>query len=103
MLLQGDFGYTTYNDLETAPTTLKYENRWTEDENNRNSLVPRPGSKNPSNWLYSDYRNHNTSYIRLKSLAIGYDLSQHIFDKTKFLDLRVYLVGTNLVTLSILS
>ena len=103
MLFQGAFGYTTYIDLESAPTVLKYENRWTEEVNSKNSLVPRPGSKNPANWWYSDYRNHNTSYIRLKNMAIGYSLNSSLLSKYKISKLRVYVAGTNLLTFSTLS
>lgn len=103
LLFQGAFGYTTYIDLESAPTVLKYENRWTEEVNNKNSLVPRPGSKNPANWWYSDYRNHNTSYIRLKNMAIGYSLNSSLLSKYKINKLRVYVAGTNLLTFSSLN
>lgn len=103
LLLQGAFGYTSYIDLESAPTTLKYENRWTEKENNPNSLVPRPGSKNIANWWYSDYRNHNASYLRIKNLSLGYNAGKELLKKTGLSQMRVYLAGTNLFTLSSLS
>lgn len=100
MLFQGAFDYTTYIDLDTAPTDLKYENRWTEEENSKHSLVPRPGSKNPANWYYSDYRNHNTSYVRLKSAALGYTLNDKFLKKINLSNFRVYVAGTNLLTFS---
>ena len=103
MLFQGAFDYTTYIDLESAPTVLKYENRWTEEINDKTSLVPRPGSKNPANWWYSDYRNHNASYIRLKNMSLGYTLSPRTLEKVKINGMRVYVAGTNLLTLSNLS
>ncbi|SHF74955.1 TonB-linked outer membrane protein, SusC/RagA family [Mariniphaga anaerophila] len=103
MLFQGAFGYTSYIDLETAPTVLKFENRWTETENNKNSLVPRPGSKNPANWWYSDYRNHNASYVRLKNMSVGYTLNSNLLDRLKMSNLRVYVAGTNLFAISSLS
>lgn len=99
-LFQGAFGYTTYIDLEDAPTTLKYENRWTEKENNKWSLVPRPGSENPANWWTSDYRTHNAQYLRLKSLSLGYSLGKKALAATKLANLRVYIAGTNLFTLT---
>lgn len=99
-VFQGAFGYTTYIDLESAPTTLKYENRWTSQENSPNSLVPRPGSKNLANWWYSDYRNHNTSYLRLRSLSLGYEFNEKLLKTLKMSKLRVYVAGTNLFTLS---
>lgn len=100
MLFQGAFGYTTYIDLESAPTTLKYENRWTEKTNDKDALVPRPGSKNTANWWYSDYRNHNSSYVRLKSLAFGYELDKKTLETIKLSRLRFFIAGTNLLTFS---
>lgn len=102
-LFQGSFGYSSYIDLESAPTTLKFENRWTEEENNKWSLVPRPGSEVTSNWWTSDYRTHDAWYLRLKSLSIGYELGKKALDATKLAKLRFYLAGTNLFTITNLS
>lgn len=97
-LFQGSFGYSTYIDLETAPTALKFENRWTEKENDKWSLVPRPGSMNTANWYTSDYRIHNASYLRLKNFTFGYELGEKALKATKLAKLRVYVAGTNLLT-----
>lgn len=101
-LLQGAFDYTTYIDLETAPSVLKFENRWTIEENDPNSLVPRPGGAS-TNGLYSDYRNHNTSYLRLKNFTFGYEFPKLWLSKLGVERLRVYFAGTNLFTLSSLN
>lgn len=98
-LFQGAFDYTTYIDLETATSVLKFENRWTIEENDPNSLVPRPGGAS-TNGLYSDYRNHNTSYLRLKNFTFGYEFPQLWLSKLGVERLRIYLAGTNLFTLS---
>lgn len=102
-LFQGGFGYTTYIDLESAPTTLKYEHRWTSEENDPNAYVPRPGSKNVANWWYSDYRNHNSAYVRLKNLSVGYQLTGRVLETMKLSNVRLYLAGMNLFTVSTLS
>ncbi|ADY53640.1 TonB-dependent receptor [Pseudopedobacter saltans DSM 12145] len=102
-VFQGAWGYTTYIDLETAPTTLKYDNRWTSEKNNSDALVPRPGSKNVANWWYSDYRNHNTRYLRLRSLSLGYEFNDRILKSLKMSKLRVYAAGSNLFTITNLS
>lgn len=101
-MLQGAFDYTTYIDLETAPSVLKFENRWTIEENDPNSLVPRPGGAS-TNGLYSDYRNHNTSYLRLKNFTFGYEFPKLWLSKLGVERLRVYFAGTNLFTLSSLN
>ncbi len=98
-LFQGAFGYTTYIDLTKAASTLKYDNRWTEKENNPNSLVARPGGAS-TNKYYSDFNNHNTAYLRLKNLSIGYELPKGLVSKASIQQLRIYIAGTNLFTLS---
>ena len=98
-LFQGAFGYTTYIDLTKAASTLKYDNRWTEKENNPNSLVARPGGAS-TNKYYSDFNNHNTAYLRLKNLSIGYELPKGLVSKAGIQQLRIYIAGTNLFTLS---
>lgn len=102
-LFQGAFDYTTYIDLETAPTELRSKHRWTEAENNRGARVPRPGSQNGANWWYSDYRNHSTSYLRLKMMSLGYDLKDAWTRKVGLSKARIYVAGTNLFTISSLS
>lgn len=98
-LFQGAFGYTTYIDLTKAASTLKYDNRWTEKENNPNSLVARPGGAS-TNKYYSDFNNHNTAYLRLKNLSIGYELPKGLVSKAGIQQLRIYIAGINLFTLS---
>lgn len=98
-LFQGAFGYTTYIDLTKAASTLKYDNRWTEKENNPNSLVARPGGAS-TNKYYSDFNNHNTAYLRLKNLSIGYELPKGLVSEAGIQQLRIYIAGTNLFTLS---
>ena len=98
-LFQGALGYTTYIDLTKAASTLKYDNRWTEKENNPNSLVARPGGAS-TNKYYSDFNNHNTAYLRLKNLSIGYELPKGLVSKAGIQQLRIYIAGTNLFTLS---
>lgn len=98
-LFQGAFGYTTYLDMVKAASTLKYDNRWTEKENNPNSLVARPGGASTNNF-YSDFNNHNTAYLRLKNLSIGYEVPKSLLNKVGIQQLRIYAAGTNLFTLS---
>ncbi len=100
-LFQGAFDYTTYVFLEGAKTSLRHENRWTEKNNDPYALVARPGGA-PTNHYYSDYRLHDTAYIRLKSASLGYELPENLLSKIGVSKLRVYLAGTNLFTLSTL-
>jgi len=48
---------------------------------------------------YSEYNVHNSSYIRLKSLEIGYSLSQEMLKRTGIKNVRFYINGYNLFTI----
>jgi TonB-linked SusC/RagA family outer membrane protein len=110
-LFQGAWGYTTSVSLDIdriggderiLATDLLFNNRWTFENNNPNAKVPRPGGS-LSNRLYSDYRNHSVSYIRLKSASLGYEIPGEVLNKLKISNIRIFLAGTNLFTLSSLS
>lgn len=102
-LFQGAFDYTTYIDLAGASTELQFKSYWDEKTNNRaDALLPRP-SGSSTNWFYSDYRNHNTAYMRLKNLALGYEVPVTLLTKIGIDRFRLYVAGTNLFTISSLS
>ncbi|MDR2920820.1 MAG: TonB-dependent receptor [Tannerella sp.] len=99
-LFQGAFDYTTYVDLSAAPTNLNYRNNWNEKTNNKaNALLPRPAGS-ATNGYYSDYRNHNTTYMRLKNLSLGYEVPVSLLTKIGVSRFRLYVAGTNLFTLT---
>lgn len=98
-LFQGAFGYSTYIDALTFPTTLQFEQRWTKENNNPDAKVPRLGGSASNGWG-SDYWYKNTAYIRLKNLSIGYTIPQAVVQKIGLQKVRVYFAGTNLLTFS---
>jgi TonB-linked SusC/RagA family outer membrane protein len=102
VLFQGAFGYTTYIWMDPLYTDYAFSHRWTEENNDPHALVPRVGS-NGANGLTSDYWTHNTSYIRLKNAALGYNIPKKILKKINVDKIRIYVAGTNLLTLSSLS
>ena len=79
--------------------------RWTEENNNTNAMYPRLsygssglGQNNntqPSSWWIRDI-----DFLRLKTAEIGYTLPATISDKIKVKNIRIYLRGTNLFTIS---
>jgi TonB-linked SusC/RagA family outer membrane protein len=101
-MFQGAFGYDTYIYLEGAKTSILYDNRWTDVNNNINAIVPRPGGS-PTNGYFSDYRLHATAYIRLKNASLGYELPNNLLKLSGISKLRIYVAGTNIFTLSTLS
>ncbi len=98
-LFQGAFGYNTYINLQQYPNSVEYDLRWTEKDNNTNALVPRLGGAG-TNFYTSDYRYKSTSYLRLKTASFGYEVPKYLLDKAGISKLRVYVAGTNLLTLS---
>jgi TonB-linked SusC/RagA family outer membrane protein len=99
LLFQGAFGYTTYVWMDPLYTDYAFSHRWTEENNDPRAIVPRVGS-NGANGLNSDYWTHNTSYIRLKNAALGYTVPKKILSRVNIEQIRIYLAGTNLLTLS---
>lgn len=98
VLFQGAFDYYVYNNLRRGiGSTAMYKNRWTEENNNPNALVPRLGSI-ASGGGYSDFYLTNSNYIRLKNLSFGYTLPKEWVEKAGIDNLRLYFAGTNLLT-----
>lgn len=78
-----------------------YDNRWTEQNNNKWSTVPRQyiGGK-ANNKFTSDYWLINANYLRLKTLSLGYNVPSNWLSKVAIENARIYLAGTNLFTIS---
>ncbi|GGH08197.1 TonB-dependent receptor [Sphingobacterium alkalisoli] len=84
------------------------ENRWisadisgdpaTEDPN---ASYPRLSfGANPNNFRESTYWLRDGQYIRLKTVDIGYSIPKHLANRIKTNNIRIFLVGTNLLTWS---
>tara|TARA_R110002050_G_scaffold173352_1_gene305511 strand:+ start:24743 stop:28168 length:3426 start_codon:yes stop_codon:yes gene_type:complete len=79
--------------------------RWTVENNDTNAMYPRlsygssgVGQNNntqPSSWWIRDI-----DFLRLKTAELGYTLPGTISDKVKVKNIRLYLRGTNLFTIS---
>lgn len=102
VFFQGAFGYTVNTDIYSSKIALSsklYELRWTEQNNDANALAPRLGGSSSNNWV-SDYSLRDAAYLRLKNIALGYDLPKTMLNKLKLQKLRIYMAATNLFTLS---
>lgn len=101
-LFQGAFDYITnigvIND-SFFQTSIRYDLRWTAENNNINSIIPRIGGSSSNGWS-SDFYNRKTSYLRLKNFSIGYNVPENWLNKINIQKLRIYLAATNLFTLS---
>ncbi len=77
-------------------------NRWILGENeDPNAEYPRlTYGENPNNMLQSSYWLRNGSYMRLKTLDIGYSFPRAWVNKIHLNKARIFFVGTNLLTFS---
>jgi TonB-linked SusC/RagA family outer membrane protein len=97
-LFQGAFDF--YSNVNPHPySTVYYNERWTTASNNRNALVPRLGGSASNGWN-SDYRTIRADYVRLKTLTLGYNLPAKWLKPVYLRNVRLYVAGTNLFTLS---
>jgi hypothetical protein len=71
-----------------------YANRWTPE--NPTSDIPRVNEGSGS--YYSSYGIEDGSYLRLKTVALGYNLPSKVFGKSFLQSLRVYVSAQNLWT-----
>ncbi|MGJ1265708.1 SusC/RagA family TonB-linked outer membrane protein [Sphingobacterium spiritivorum] len=74
-----------------------YNNRWTPE--NTNTKLFRTGGAGPSG-RYSSRTIEDGSYLRLKTVSIGYNLPAKITNKMKIQKLRINFSGQNLLTLT---
>lgn len=102
MFLQFQHGSTMWNSMEYFTGVGLYltnqmsymKDRWTED--NPTSDIPAVNSRDN---IPSTYFLQNSSFLRLKSLTLNYDLSSAIFKQSDY-KLNVFFSGTNLFLLT---
>jgi TonB-linked SusC/RagA family outer membrane protein len=104
IFFQGAFGYSLYNmnrlvlESTTSTDALK---RWVAGTN-ENTDIPREGYFLSTYGSYVNSRFvENASYIRLKSVSLGYNVPVNLIKQVKFIEgLRVYVSGQNLLTIT---
>lgn len=89
---QGDWG-NVLKDVEES-------NRWILGENEDiHAKYPRLSyGGNVNNYQPSTYWLRDGSYLRLKTLEVGYTLPKSIVNKMRFNNIRIFCIGTNLLT-----
>jgi len=58
------------------------------------------GNSSHSNYWNSTFWKKNVRYVKLRNLEFGYTLPKHIIQKVLISDLRFYVAGTNLFTIT---
>lgn len=98
--MQGQTGVDVYNGKQVQRFSIlnyedKFLNRWTgEGTSNTDPRATQGGV----NFSPSDYFIEDASYLRLRSLTVGYNFPEELISKIKANSIRVYARGTNLVT-----
>ncbi len=104
VLFQGAFGAVRYISTESGEigNFLKdfYDNRWTAERPD----ASQPRTFNSNNEYWQNYNStlflHNSDYVRLKNIELGYSLPAGVAEKIGVRNLRFYINGFNLITLS---
>lgn len=77
------------------------QNRWTLSNQNPDSVYPRLSlTKNTNNQQNSTYWLRDMSFLRLKTVEIGYTLPERISEAARLSTVRFYVSGNNLLTLT---
>ncbi|MFU1857384.1 SusC/RagA family TonB-linked outer membrane protein [Sphingobacterium sp. NGMCC 1.201703] len=101
---EGTGGYGSMGGVVTgtAPATNMfkeyYDERWTPE--NKNAKYPRAvgGTRGTYNTQRSSRYLEDGSYLRLKTVTLGYNLPKSIAQKAKFSNVRIYATAYNLLT-----
>jgi TonB-linked SusC/RagA family outer membrane protein len=80
-----------------------FNNRWTPENPDRNALYPRmkihgEGRGGPYSW-HSTYWAWDASYLKIKSLQIGYNLPSSLIEPLGIDRLRIYASGRNVISI----
>jgi len=87
---------TSNNTSRDLNQFASFSDRWTFD--NQDSDIPR-ANNSPSNLLISSRIVEDGSYLRLKTISMGYNLDPKLTRKLKISNARVYMSAQNLFTL----
>lgn len=68
--------------------------RWTES----NPSVTTPRAKLDPAPVFSNRLVEDGSFVRLKNISLGYTLPKHVIEKLKLSNIRVFVIGQNLIT-----
>lgn len=99
-------GYTVYpfssGDWGNILTDFDESNRWILNENEDvNATYPRLSyGGNSNNYRASSYWLRESTYVRLKTVEAGYTLPKRIVNKFHVNNLRLFFMGTNVLTFS---
>ncbi len=93
-----------FNNFQGNRDPIRLSESWTEDRYNSGANISMPIALNPGNddemQQNSTFFVEDASYLRLKTLQIGYTLPEKLLSKWQVKNLRFYVQATNLFTLT---
>ncbi len=90
------YGYTEGGSLRGIKNGIK-QNYWTPENPGGNFPRPREGN-DPSNIYNLGLQ--DASYVRLQNITMGYSFSKSLIEKMGLSNLRLYVTGSNLITIT---
>jgi hypothetical protein len=84
---------------ERIRSQISYENLWT-PTSTTGSLPQLSGSDLTDPMQFSNRQMHDATFLRLKTLSVGYNLPRSIINRVGIGSARIYVNGTNLLTFS---
>lgn len=96
----GEWG-NILSDVANSDRWIEHEISGTMDTENPNASYPRLSyGGNSNNYRQSTFWLRNGSYLRLKTLEVGYSIPKPLVNKIRFNNIRLFLRGSNLLTFS---
>ena len=96
----GDWG-NVLKEVAESDRWIEHEISGTMDTENPNAAYPRLSyGGNNNNYRPSTFWLRNGSYLRLKTLEVGYTIPKSLVNKIRFNTIRVFFRGNNLLTFS---
>lgn len=90
-----EYDFTASFDPQGKGNSPSYLNYWTPE--NQSNDFPRPNLTNFYNYLgYQSYNYVDGSYIKLKTITLGYKLDKDLLQRAKLNGVRFYVSGNNL-------
>jgi hypothetical protein len=92
----GNYFYAFQNNGKISSIAL---GRWTPETASTATYPRLSANNNLNNFQPSTFWQHDGSYIKLRSLELGYSLPKKMIDKIKLASARIFINGTNLFSL----
>lgn len=81
--------------------TIRFSDRWTPDDPNPDAAMPRiTANQNYNNTYNNDFWLRDAKYLRLKNIQLGYNLPKGLINKIGVRQLRMFISGTNVFTIT---